>query len=315
MTTLISIGICTFRRPGLARTLASIADQSLPEDVSVEVVVVDNDQAGSAKPIVAEFAARFSFTAVYEIEPRRGLSSARNHVLSSARGAWIALIDDDEIAEPDWLTQLFHCARRFDAQAVVGRVRPKYEAERDAPWIAGSGAFDLQLPETGTRIGADDALSGNALLNGDFLRAHSLGFNEAFNRTGGEDTDFFSRLIAQGGTVVSSREAVVHEIIGRDRMTPEYLIQRALRTGEIYARVAGRTGLARIWEPARAALYVCAAAALLALHLPFGRRSYYRYRLALARNVGKLRFYFGIAPIEMYGAEPGNSDNEVRAHG
>jgi hypothetical protein len=50
------------------------------------------------------------------------------------------------------------------------------------------------------------------------------------------------------------------------------------------------------------------------VHLPFGRQSYYRYRLALARNVGKLRFYFGMMPIEMYGAFSGK-ENEVHARG
>ncbi len=315
MSMLISIGICTLRRPSLSRTLASISQQSLPGDVSIEVVVVDNDQAGSARPVVEEFAGKVSFEVRYSIEPRRGLSRARNRVLSLAQGDWIALIDDDEIAEPDWLSGLVRCAQRYQPQGVVGRVLPKYEATGSAEWIAGSGAFDLWLPPTGTRIGAHDALSGNALLNVQFLRAHSLRFDEAFNSTGGEDTDFFARLIGRGGVVVSSRDAVVHEIIGCDRMTSEYLVRRSLRMGEIYARVAGHTGFARFRELARAALYVCAATALLVLHLPFGRRSYYRYRLALARNVGKLRFYSGMTPIEMYGSGFDNKENGLHANG
>jgi succinoglycan biosynthesis protein ExoM len=315
MPTLISIGMCTLRRPSLARTLASIRNQRLPERMSLEVVVVDNDQAGSAEPVVTDFAAQVLFEVRYSIEPRGGLSSARNRVLSLARGDWIALIDDDETAEPDWLTELISCARRFEAQGVVGRVCPQYEAAAAPSWVADSGVFDLWLPATGTRIGADDALSGNALLDARFLRAHSLRFNEAFNSTGGEDTDFFARLIECGGLVVSSREAVVHEIIGRDRMTPEYLVRRSLRVGEIHARVSDRKGFARSRDLARAALYVCAAAALLVVHLPLGRRSYYRYRLALARNVGKLRFYFGMTPIEMYGSGFGVKENEVHASG
>jgi hypothetical protein len=85
--------------------------------------------------------------------------------------------------------------------------------------------------------------------------------------------------------------------------------------GEIHARVSDRKGFARSRDLARAALYVCAAAALLVVHLPLGRRSYYRYRLALARNVGKLRFYFGMTPIEMYGSGFGVKENEVHASG
>jgi succinoglycan biosynthesis protein ExoM len=61
MATLISIGICTLQRPSLARTLASVRAQRLPDGVSLEVVVVDNDPAGSAEAIVASFAADFSF--------------------------------------------------------------------------------------------------------------------------------------------------------------------------------------------------------------------------------------------------------------
>jgi hypothetical protein len=93
------------------------------------------------------------------------------------------------------------------------------------------------------------------------------------------------------------------------------LIRRSLRIGEIQARVSRNKGFARGYHLARAVLYTCAAAALLAVHLPFGKRFYYRYRLALARNIGKLRHHFGVAPIEMYKSEIVSGNDGVHASG
>jgi succinoglycan biosynthesis protein ExoM len=301
MTALISVCVCTYQRPqSLRRTLESIAGQRLPADTSCEIVVVDNDAAGSSRATVEGFAAA-GMPVRYAVEPRKGLSAARNCALELASGDWLALIDDDEVAADDWLLALDRCAREFGADAVVGVVRPQFETP-PPPWIASNGSFDLWLPPTGTRIDAGDALTGNAFLRAGFLRTHALRFDPAFNDTGGEDTDFFRRLIDGGGVVVSSQEAVVHELVPSERVTPEYLARRAVRQGEIHARVTHRHGGMRALatDMARASLNIGIAAMITAASLPLGRTVYHRYYLLLVRNLGKFRYYLGLPPIAMY---------------
>ena len=49
MTTTVDVGVCTFRRPAVAETLASLARQDLPPGVALRVIVADNDAEPEAR--------------------------------------------------------------------------------------------------------------------------------------------------------------------------------------------------------------------------------------------------------------------------
>ena len=301
MSGLVSICICTYRRALLQQTLESLARLEIPDGVKIEVVVVDNDASAFAQPIVERFAAGVPFRVRYTVEPRKGLSFARNCALNAAAGDWLALIDDDEVAAPSWLARLLESAERYQADAAIGAVLPQFEQTPPA-WLVNSRFFDRWLPPTGTRIGMGIALTGNALFRAGFLRISGLHFDHDFNATGGEDSDFFRRFTDQGGVVVSAREAVVREFVPRERMTAQHLTKGSLWIGEIYARLSHRHGGPLAWalNMLRAGFNLGAAALLTLINLPRGRASYYRYYLLLLRNAGKFRYYFGFRPIEMY---------------
>jgi len=301
MANLVSICVCTYRREMLRRTLASLARLTVPPGREVEVIVVDNDSDGSARSMVSDFVTSAPFQVVYALEPRKGLSFARNRGLETAKGQWIALIDDDEIAERDWLARLLETAELFCADAVVGAVLPEFEGSPPA-WVVHSRFFDRSLPPAGTKIGMGIALSGNALLRADFLRARNLWFDPDFNFTGGEDSDFFRRFTDLEGTVVSAPDAVVREFVPSQRMTAEHLSKVSLWIGEIYARLTHKHGglLVTAASVPRAAFNLIIATLLMAVSFPFGRTWYYRYYLLVLRNAGKFRYYLGLSPIEMY---------------
>ena len=103
MTPDVSVCIATFRRPsGLARLLDSLAKLKLPEGVTVEIVVVDNDPAASAAPILAGWRATPHVLRAFG-EPRANVSHARNRGVAESRGRWLAFIDDDEVADENWI--------------------------------------------------------------------------------------------------------------------------------------------------------------------------------------------------------------------
>ena len=54
---LISVCICTLKRSSVIVTLDSIAGQTLPSDVEIEAIVVDNDSDRSAEGLVSAWAA------------------------------------------------------------------------------------------------------------------------------------------------------------------------------------------------------------------------------------------------------------------
>ena len=83
--------------------MISSSSSSLPN----EVVVVDNDAAGSARAVVErrrELGAPFPIH--YDIQPVKNISLTRNRTVEIANGDWIAFIDDDERAPAAWLRQL-----------------------------------------------------------------------------------------------------------------------------------------------------------------------------------------------------------------
>jgi glycosyltransferase involved in cell wall biosynthesis len=123
----LTVVICTRDRPeGLVHTLASLAGQS---DSGFEVVIVDNSSDGTAAQALVGFT---GLTMRYCHEPIPGLSRARNRGLNEVRSELIAWIDDDEVADPNWIAWLkrgFAVPDRPDA--VTGVMLPA-ELETDA---------------------------------------------------------------------------------------------------------------------------------------------------------------------------------------
>jgi glycosyltransferase involved in cell wall biosynthesis len=102
-----SVIVCTRdREEQLAGCLAAVLGQDYP---GFEVIVVDNAPAGDA---VADLVARLNAAGTggvplrRVVEPRPGLSWARNTGLAAAAGQIVAYLDDDEHPDRHWLAEL-----------------------------------------------------------------------------------------------------------------------------------------------------------------------------------------------------------------
>jgi O-antigen biosynthesis protein len=119
---LISVIICTRDRASLLKAcLHSLAWQEYPR---FEIVVVDNAPISDAvRNIVKTWRGRSPLQ--YVLEPRPGLSWARNAGIAASSGEIIAFLDDDEEPDRYWLAGLA-CgfARRNDIGCVSGMVLP-----------------------------------------------------------------------------------------------------------------------------------------------------------------------------------------------
>jgi len=116
---LISVIIRTQNRPHLLReALQSIAQQTYP---FVEAVVV-NDGGESVKHIVELFENEISggFQLI-EKNIKEGRSAAANTGIESAKGEWIAFLDDDDTFEPNGLEQLAQYIK-WDKDIIYGQV-------------------------------------------------------------------------------------------------------------------------------------------------------------------------------------------------
>lgn len=226
----ISVCICTFKRPTLLRRLLSeLGRQHTDGLFTYSVVVVDNDYCKSAERTVQSFREESNFDLQYFVEPEQNIALARNRAVENAMGNLIAFIDDDEFPSQDWLLNLYKAYNVFKADGILGPVLPYYEI-KPPQWII-KGKFYERVPhKTGTILSWTNTRTGNVLLKRDIFDDKSHLFRSEFG-SGGEDRDFFMRMISQGLQFVWCNEAPVFESVPPERCKRSFMLRRALLRG------------------------------------------------------------------------------------
>lgn len=298
----ISVVIPTFCRPERARlALASVLNQ---KNVSamVEIIILDNDPAASARTTVnGLIKAGTRWPVVYGHEPDPGVANARNAALALAKGKLIAFLDDDQTATENWLSGLIETQRQTNADIVFGPVQGRLE--QNAP-------HKEYIESTFTRTGP--AISGvvkeffgcgNSLFKRGKFFHDSPVFNPATNEIGGEDCELFSRVEQDGAVFGWAANALVFEEIPAARATLRYNWIKAFAFGQGPSQTA--------WQHRRIAgvcywMAVGAAQAIVygALSIPhwiFQSRKRAEITDRAAQGLGKLLWFRGLEP-KFYGA-------------
>ncbi len=229
----IDVLICTFRRPSVEETLRSVDAQRLPGGVSLRTIVADNDDRPSAAERVAGAAAAMKTPVVYVHAPARNISLARNACLDRTDSDFVAFIDDDEEAAPDWLASLYRCAAAGGLDAVFGPAIACY-ADAAPEWIRAHDYHSNRPLRRGGEVQTGHTC--NALLRwrgGPFVRERFL---LEKGRSGGEDTEFFFRLWRAGARFGICDDAVVRESVDAARLNFDWVRRRKFRAGQTYGR-------------------------------------------------------------------------------
>ncbi len=286
----ISVCIPTYKRPGmLGRCLEGLKNQQII-GFEYSIVVVDNDRAQSAKEIVYEWKKRFPVGISYYMEPEQNISLARNRAVTKSSGDLIAFIDDDEFPEPTWLLKLFDAHKKFSADGVLGPVIPFYEG-KPPEWLFKSGLCVRPSFQTGTILNNSKYMrTGNVLFCRYVLDDLELPFNPRMGRTGGEDADFFTRLLQAGRLFVWCNEALAYEMVPKDRQRMGYFMKRALIRGVTSADQEPFIGIGTLKSVVAVIGYT--------VSLPFlvagGRHLFVKYFIKDCDHVAKLLAHCGI---------------------
>lgn len=299
----IVIAVCTAQRPKMLMTcLGSLDRMRIPEGTRLSVVVVENDAEAYFKGERADEArARFTIPVAFYHQPRRGIPFARNTALEAALSHdadWIALIDDDERAEPDWIETLLAACRSHNADVGNGPVRRIYEVPAPHWWKS-----QLLKPRpTGTVI--TEAPTNNILMSARLV--HPDGLRLRFDERltfGSEDIDFFRRVHAAGGKMIWVDDALVEEDIPASRVTTSRLLSRmhmAATSGTFNMVLReGRTKAARKFIPKSTRRIVIGGLATIigSLTRPFakkrGEKLFYYGLIRIMKGAGNLRGLMG----------------------
>lgn len=276
----------------------SLANQSSRKSIS-KIIVIDNDDTPSAKDLVDNMADDTGLPCRYVHRPGQNVAQARNAGLDLAETAWIAFIDDDEEAAPEWLEALLQAARTTGATAVFGPVRA-WCAEA-SPRLSGHLALLSAVPRR-DRGPLTSGYTGNVLFDRTHPAARDLRFHTEFGRTGGEDADFFDHMHRRGGMLHYAPDALVREWIPAARLSWRWLMVRRFRDGNNLSRIVRANGSAGdvAWLLGEAAAKIAVSLALLPL-LAWSGNYWLRCLARVSGKIGIFAYFLGIRRVLWFG--------------
>ena len=238
----VIVAIPTFRRPlWLTRLLRAL--EALQTGALVRVIVADNDAQDHRGADVCDelrrAGYRWDLRAI--VVPKRGISQARNALIEEAfrvcdNAFFLAMLDDDEWPQVDWLENLLKVQRETGADIVQGPVLCQF-AHGPSAWAELANA--CLPPRHGSGPIATADAGGNILIRGQRLVSNSRPwFDPQFGLTGGEDKDFFVRMARHGATFAWAADAVAHTSIPESRMSLRWALRRSFRAGNCDMRIA-----------------------------------------------------------------------------
>jgi glucosyl-dolichyl phosphate glucuronosyltransferase len=249
----VVIAIPTHNRASkLRETLRSVFALRIPPDARLECVLIDNGSTDNTADVFADESRSAPFPARRVFEPRLGESAARNRAIYECAGEFLLFIDDDAIAEPDWASAMVAALRERKLDAACGMVIAQWPY--DPPQWLGPRLYPKLAVHDPNEI---ESASPEAVENLSNYFGANMGFRrDTFDRFGrfredlgvtgssaisGADTDFFLRMISNGGRMGFVPGAVVHHQIGPERMTRAYLLKKSFAYG-FGSAVAARRG-------------------------------------------------------------------------
>ena len=228
------------RSERLIAALESVIRQDLPA-ADWECVVVSNNSTDDTVARFGDFAARYpglNLRLVTEDGP--GVSYARNRGIAETSAPLLVFIDDDERINPGFLRAY---ADFFDAHpdAVVagGRIIAEYVTGRPA-WLSKYTEMPIANPmDFGDAVRPFPAGRVPGGGNMAFRRSAALrygGFDPSLGRVGrmligGEENDFFERLMRGGETCWYVPGAVMWHIIPPEKLTESYFLRLCYNVG------------------------------------------------------------------------------------
>jgi glucosyl-dolichyl phosphate glucuronosyltransferase len=244
---MVSVVICAYTEQRWNDTQAavqSVRDQSFADREII--LVVDHNPT-----LHASFVAALPDITVIENREQRGLSGGKNTGLGVARGDVVAFLDDDAVAEQDWLKFLVDSYEDPAVVGVGGVTLPLWEEPRPAwfpkefDWVV--GCTYRGMPES--RGPVRNPLGGNASFRRDTLERIG-GFQSGIGRSAGgrplgcEETELCIRVSQRwpGSVFLFDERAIIWHRIPSGRSRFSYFRSRCYAEGLSKAQVTANVG-------------------------------------------------------------------------
>ncbi|NET27445.1 glycosyltransferase family 2 protein [Okeania sp. SIO1I7] len=234
----IAATICTYNRYDyLAKAIESVRNQTLTQE-QYKILIIDNSPDYEYAQKVQQEYHQPPFL-IYHIEKIPGLSNARNVAAKLCETEFIAYLDDDAIASPQWLEKIVAGFDSFgtNAAALGGRVDPIWEIERPT-WLHDELLSYVSVVNWGGEIRVakpDEWFAGAniAFRTQDILE--NGGFDVSLGRTGSgtslmsnEEIHLLNQIKSKGKLTIYAPEAKVDHLVEKKRLNHAWFRKRVV---------------------------------------------------------------------------------------
>ena len=146
-----TVAICTYNgEKRLPDVLDRLRSQIDPENISWEIIVVDNNSSDRTADVVRQYQSNWNevYPLKYCFEPEQGLAIARQRAVEEGQGTFIGFLDDDNLPKPNWLKAAY----------VFGQSHPQAGAYGSRIY----GEFEVTPPKNFERISRFLAIGGGS---------------------------------------------------------------------------------------------------------------------------------------------------------
>lgn len=234
----ISVIICTHNRASyLVRSIENITNQTLQKEL-YEIIIVDNRSTDNTKNIVFNFIFE-GYNIKYFLEPKLGLSNARNRGIYESKFKYLIFLDDDAFASKDLLKLYFDAFTKIETPpaCIAGKIILDYEVPKPK-WFPQNPGFEKSL--TYLNYGDKDRFLQYA--NYEYPYGANMGIVKSFlldiggfdsnlgrkggNLLSGEESKVFYDLYKNGKSIYYLHNAYVNHLVPKERLTKKFFYKR-----------------------------------------------------------------------------------------
>ncbi|GGV67455.1 MULTISPECIES: glycosyltransferase family 2 protein [Streptomyces] len=256
----ISVVICVYTEDRWEDILAAVSSVRAQSRPALETLLVVDHNTALEERLRSQYKEADDVRVLPNAGPR-GLSAGRNTGVAAARGEIVAFLDDDAVAERDWLRHFAGHYADPRVMAVGGRTVPVWASGRRPAWFPEEfdwvvGCTYRGLPPGTVRV--RNVLGGNASFRRSAFDVAG-GFATGIGRDGDkrplgcEETELCIRLTRArpDAVLLIDDRAVIHHRVPGDRERFRYFRTRTYAEGLSKALVARSVGTAQGLESER----------------------------------------------------------------
>ncbi len=238
-----SVVLCTHNHADRLRTTLSSLKDLLPPESPWELLIINNASTDETEQVLSNTGWRpEGVTARIIMEPKLGISHARNRGIHESVGKYIVFFDDDETPHTNWLVEYERAIRTWASDALGGRIEALFEEGNRPPWLQDEllgflgqlshGLEPKRLTERGTPIFTGNSSYRKAIFEAIGQFDTDLG-RKGNDNSGGEDTDLYRRMIDANMNIRWVPDAVIYHRIQSSKLRKAYFLDLHFRQGRM----------------------------------------------------------------------------------